>query len=138
MRIRNPQKSARTRLLRRKARVRARVIGTAARPRLAVFRSLKHVRAQIIDDGARRTLVAAADADLAKKSAKGGSASGGKAAAPEGMAAKVAAAYAVGQLIAERAKAAGITTVVFDRGGQRYHGRIRALAEGARAGGLTF
>ena len=128
MRIRNPQKSARTRLARRKARVRARVIGTAARPRLAVFRSLKHVRAQIIDDGARRTLASAADADLGKK----------KVAAPEGMAAKVAAAYAVGQLIAERAKAAGITTVVFDRGGQRYHGRIRALAEGARAGGLTF
>lgn len=128
MRIRNSQKSARTRLARRKARVRARVIGTAVRPRLAVFRSLKHVRAQIIDDGARRTLAAAADADLGKK----------KVAAPEGMAAKVAAAYAVGQLIAERAKAAGITAVVFDRGGQRYHGRIRALAEGARAGGLTF
>lgn len=128
MRIRNIQKSARTRLARRKARVRARVIGTAARPRLAVFRSLKHVRAQIIDDGARRTLAAAADADLGKK----------KTAAPEGMAAKVAAAYAVGQLIAERAKVAGITLVVFDRGGQRYHGRIRALAEGARAGGLTF
>lgn len=128
MRIRNIQKSARARLARRKARVRARVIGTAARPRLAVFRSLKHVRAQIVDDAAGRTLASAADADLGKK----------KAAAPEGMAAKVAAAYAVGQLVAERAKAAGITAVVFDRGGQRYHGRIRALAEGARAGGLTF
>lgn len=128
MRIRNIQKSARTRLARRKARVRARVTGTAARPRLAVFRSLKHVRAQIIDDTVSRTLVSATDADLGKK----------KVAAPEGMAAKVAAAYAVGQLIAERAKVAGITLVVFDRGGQRYHGRIRALAEGARAGGLTF
>ncbi len=128
MRIRNIQKSARTRLARRKARVRARVSGTTARPRLAVFRSLKHMRAQIIDDTAARTLAAATDVDLGKK----------KVAAPEGMAAKVAAAYAVGQLIAERAKAAGITTVVFDRGGQRYHGRIRALAEGARAGGLTF
>lgn len=128
MRVRNPQKSARTRLARRKARIRARVVGTAARPRLAVFRSLKHMRAQIVDDASGRTLAAAADADLAKK----------KTAAPEGMAGKVAAAYAVGQLIAERAKAAGITAVVFDRGGQRYHGRIRALADGARAGGLTF
>lgn len=128
MRIRNIQKSARTRLQRRKTRIRARVTGTAVRPRLAVFRSLKHMRAQIINDAAARTLVSATDADLGKK----------KVAAPEGMAAKVAAAYAVGQLIAERAKAAGITLVVFDRGGQRYHGRIRALAEGARAGGLTF
>lgn len=128
MRISNLQKSARTRLARRKARIRVRVTGTSARPRLAVFRSLKHVRAQIIDDAAGCTLAAATDADLGKK----------KTAAPEGMAAKVAAAYAVGQLIAERAKAAGITVVVFDRGGQRYHGRIRALADGARAGGLTF
>ncbi|TAK04985.1 50S ribosomal protein L18 [Patescibacteria group bacterium] len=128
MRIRNPQKSARARLAHRKARIRARVTGTAERPRLAVFRSLKHMRAQIVDDAARRTLASAGDADLGKK----------KVAAPEGMAAKVAAAYAVGQLIAERAKAAGVTAVVFDRGGQRYHGRIRALAEGARAGGLTF
>ncbi len=128
MRIRNPQKRKQTRLARRKARVRARVIGTAARPRLSVSRSLAHIRAQIIDDGAARTLAAAVDTDLGKK----------KLEAPEGMAAKVARAYAVGQLLAERAKAAGIDQVVFDRGGKRYHGRVRALADGARAGGLTF
>lgn len=128
MRIRNPQKRKQTRLARRKARVRARVIGTAARPRLSVSRSLTHIRAQIIDDGASRTLAAAVDTDLGKK----------KLQTPEGMAAKVARAYAVGQLLAERAKAAGISQVVFDRGGKRYHGRVRALADGARAGGLTF
>lgn len=128
MRIRNTQKSAQARLARRRARIRARVSGSAARPRLAVSRSLKHIRAQIIDDASGRTLAAAADVDLGKK----------KPQAPEGMAAKVAAAYAVGHLLAERAKAAGVSAVVFDRGGHRYHGRVRALAEGARAGGLTL
>lgn len=115
---------------RRRARVRARVIGSAKRPRLAVFRSAKHIYAQLIDDAAGRTLAAVSDAELGKRSApaKGGSASGGK----------VAAAYAAGQTLAEKAKKAGVTAVVFDRGGFSYHGRVKALADGARAGGLEF
>jgi large subunit ribosomal protein L18 len=107
---------------RRHSRVRKKVIGTAERPRLSVFRSNKHVVAQIIDDGTGRTLVSASSvADL-----KGNSTS------------NIEAALAVGKLIGERAKAAGIETVVFDRGGFLYHGRIAAIAEGARAGGLKF
>lgn len=111
---------------RRRARVRARVIGTAQRPRLAVFRSAKHIAAQLIDDAAGTTLAAADDAKMAK------------APAAEGMDAKVAKAYAVGQALAAAAKKAGVTAVVFDRGGFTYHGRVKALADGARAGGLEF
>jgi large subunit ribosomal protein L18 len=121
---------------RRRARVRARVIGSAKRPRLAVFRSAKHIYAQLIDDAAGRTLAAVSDAEVKSKksaSAKGGSASGG-----EGLDAKVASAYAAGQTLAEKAKKAGVTAVVFDRGGFSYHGRVKALADGARAGGLEF
>ncbi len=111
---------------RRRARVRARVIGTAKRPRLAVFRSAKHIYAQVIDDAAGRTLAAVSDAEV--KGAK----------AAEGMDAKVAAAFAAGAVLAEKAKKAGITAVVFDRGGFSYHGRVKALSDGARAGGLEF
>jgi large subunit ribosomal protein L18 len=111
---------------RRRARVRAKVIGTAARPRLAVFRSAKHIYAQLIDDAAGKTLAAATEAEV--KDAK----------AQEGMEAKVAKAYATGMSLAEKAKKAGISAVVFDRGGFTYHGRIKALADGARAGGLEF
>lgn len=111
---------------RRRARVRARVVGTAARPRLAVFRSAKHISAQLIDDASGRTLASADDAKM--KKAEGA----------EGMEAKVAKAYAVGAALAEKAKKAGITSVVFDRGGFTYHGRVKALADGARAGGLRF
>jgi large subunit ribosomal protein L18 len=111
---------------RRRARVRARVIGSAKRPRLAVFRSAKHIYAQLIDDAAGRTLAAVSDAEV--KNAK----------AAEGMDAKVASAYAAGQTLAEKAKKAGVTSVVFDRGGFSYHGRVKALADGARAGGLEF
>lgn len=111
---------------RRRARIRARVTGTAQRPRLAVFRSAKHVYAQLIDDAAGKTLVSATDAKAKKK------------AAVEGMEAKIASAYAVGQELAEKAKKAGITAIVFDRGGYAYHGRVKALADGARAGGLQF
>jgi len=110
---------------RRRARVRARVIGTAKRPRLAVFRSAKHIYAQVIDDAAGRTLAAVSDAEVKKAKA-------------EGMDAKVASAFAAGQALAEKAKKAGITAVVFDRGGFTYHGRVKALADGARAGGLEF
>jgi large subunit ribosomal protein L18 len=110
---------------RRRARIRARVIGSAQRPRLAVFRSAKHISAQLIDDASGKTLAAATDAKMKKADA-------------EGMEAKIAKAFAVGKDLAEKAKKAGITAVVFDRGGYTYHGRIKALADGARAGGLEF
>jgi large subunit ribosomal protein L18 len=109
----------------RHRRLRMRVRGTAERPRLAVFRSLNHIYAQLIDDASGRTL-AAADSrapDLKSRLTSGGN---------------VAAAKAVGELLAERARARGVTAVVFDRGGYQYHGRVKALAEAARAGGLTF
>ncbi len=106
-------------------RLRRFVRGSAERPRLAVFRSLKHIAAQLIDDDAGRTL---ATADSRSKDFRGANRTGGN----------VAAAKAVGTLLAERAKAAGITRVVFDRGGYMYHGRVKALADAARAGGLIF
>jgi large subunit ribosomal protein L18 len=105
-------------------RVRKRVSGSAARPRLAVFRSAQHIYAQVIDDVQQHTLVAASTLDQELKSlAKGGN---------------IDAATAVGKLVAERAKAQGIEKVVFDRGGNLYHGRVKALAEAARAAGLDF
>jgi large subunit ribosomal protein L18 len=104
--------------------VRARVEGSAERPRLAVFRSSSHIYTQVIDDVNGRTLAAASDIDPdGKSSAKG---------------AKTDRAKAVGDLIAKRAKAAGVGRVVFDRGGYLYHGRVKALADGAREGGLDF
>jgi large subunit ribosomal protein L18 len=106
-------------------RLRRWVRGTAARPRLAVFRSLNHIYAQIVDDDTGRTLVAA---DSRSKEFRTGQPRGGN----------VAAAKVVGTLLAERAKAAGLTQVVFDRGGYKYHGRVKALADAARAGGLAF
>ena len=104
---------------RRHLRVRNKVIGTAERPRLVVFRSLKHIYAQLVDDTANRTL--ATVSDLAIEQGKKGER-----------------ATEVGKLIAERAKTAGVTRVVFDRAGYRYHGRIKAVADGARKGGLEF
>ena len=106
-------------------RLRRWVRGTAARPRLAVFRSLNHIYAQLVDDETGRTLAAA---DSRSKEFRGSQPRGGN----------VAAAKAVGALLAERAKAAGISQVVFDRGGYKYHGRVKALADAARAGGLAF
>lgn len=113
--------------LRRRARVRAHISGSATRPRLSVFKSAKHIYAQLIDDQAAATLVHATDQEVKtpKKS-------------KETVHRKVALAEAVGTLLADKAKAKKITTVVFDRGGYRYHGRVKALAEGARAGGLEF
>ena len=109
--------------IRRHARVRKTVRGTAERPRLAVFRSNKHISAQVIDDRAGRTLAAASthEGEL-----RGGSTSN-KDAAGE-----------VGRLVAERAKAAGVDKVVFDRGGFQYHGRVAAVADAARSAGLEF
>jgi large subunit ribosomal protein L18 len=111
--------------LKRHRRVRAKVFGTAERPRLNVFRSLKHIYVQLIDDDAGHTL---ASASTVEESFRTTGATGGN----------VAAARAVGAKIAERAKEKGITRVVFDRGGFRYHGRVKNLADAAREGGLEF
>ncbi len=108
---------------RRHKRVRRRVEGTAERPRLAVFRSNKHITAQLIDDLAGRTLASASSVEPSLRETPGGN---------------IAAARSVGSLVASRAKSAGITTVVFDRGGFAYHGRVAALADAARAEGLEF
>ena len=109
----------------RKARIRRHVRGSAARPRLAVFRSLNHIYAQIVDDDQARTLCAA---DSRSKEFRAQHRTGGN----------IAAAKAVGALLAERARACGLERVVFDRGGYMYHGRVKALADAARAGGLIF
>lgn len=110
----------------RKNRVRARVIGTATRPRLSVFRSLKHIYAQLIDDAKQVTLAGVmsktADVKLAPAEYKG----------------KTRAAYAVGLALGAAAREAGITKAVFDRNAYKYHGRVKAVAEGARQGGLEF
>ena len=104
-------------------RIRKRLRGLPERPRLSVFRSLDHIYAQIIDDGAGRTLVAASSAEKGSKVKSGGNIAGAK---------------AIGKLLAERAKEKGVSKVVFDRGGYLYHGRVKALAEAAREGGLEF
>ena len=111
-------------LLRRKRheRLRLRIEGSPARPRLSIFRSAKYIYAQVIDDVSGRTLAAAS-------SREPGMANGGG---------KVDAARAVGKAVAERARAAGVSSVVLDRGGYQYHGRVRSLTEGAREGGLDL
>src|SRR6476646_3541304 len=103
-------------------RIRRKLAGTTERPRLAVFRSVAHIYAQVIDDTQGKTLVSASSVD------KGAKTNGGN----------VAAAKAIGKLVADRAKEKGIKSVVFDRGGYQYHGRIKALADAARAAGLEF
>jgi large subunit ribosomal protein L18 len=115
-----PTEARREARLARHARVRKRISGTAERPRLAVFRSLTHIYAQLIDDRSGRTIAAALDLDAA-------------AAGPKTERAK-----RVGTLLAERAAGKGISEVVFDRGGYLYHGRVKALADAARAAGLRF
>jgi large subunit ribosomal protein L18 len=109
--------------IRRHTRVRKKVSGSLERPRLAVFRSNRHIYAQLIDDVRAVTLVAASDAEVG---------------ADKKGAGKTGRAKAVGELIASRAKEAGIDRAVFDRGGRLYHGRVAALAEGAREGGLQI
>lgn len=117
------RRSVKSRALRRRQlRVRKRISGQPERPRLVVSRSLRHVTAQIVDDTAGRTLAAASSMET------GVSAAGDK----------TAQARRVGQVVAQRATEAGVTAVVFDRGGRRYHGRVAALADGAREGGLAF
>jgi large subunit ribosomal protein L18 len=107
--------------LKRRRRVRAKVHGTAERPRISVFRSNRGVAAQLIDDDAGRTLAAVNWIEASLRDLKGSEQ-----------------AKKAGELLAERAKAAGVEAVVFDRGGYQYHGRVQALADGAREGGLTF
>jgi len=121
-RIRKP-KTAEQRRARRHVRVRRKVQGTTERPRLVVFRSLKHIYAHLVDDTKGRMLFGVADR------------SDGVTATDSG---KVAKGFAVGLALAERAKKEGITRVVFDRAGYAYHGRVKAVAEGARKGGLEF
>ena len=107
------------------ARVRTRVSGTPERPRLCIYRSLGHIYAQIIDDRSGRTIISASSLDKeTKKNLKGGG--------------NIASAKAIGKIIADRAKAAGVVKVVFDRGGYKYHGRVKALADAAREAGLQF
>jgi large subunit ribosomal protein L18 len=108
---------------RRHARLRKKVVGTAVRPRLVVTRSTRHMVAQVVDDAVGRTLVSASTLEADLRGFDGD---------------KTAKARRVGELVAERAKAAGIEAVVFDRGGNKYHGRVAAVAEGAREGGLAL
>ncbi len=108
---------------RRHLRVRKKVRGTAARPRLAVFRSNKHIYAQVIDDVSGRTIASASTMEASERGAGNGT---------------VGAARSVGERVADRAKGEGVDTVVFDRGGFKYHGRVAAVADGARSAGLEF
>jgi large subunit ribosomal protein L18 len=123
MRAIHSPKTRNDRRYRRHLRVRTRVAGTAERPRLVVFRSLKHIYAQLVNDDQGVTLLGVSDASEGVDSTTTG---------------KVNRAKATGKLLAEKAKAAGVTKVVFDRAGYRYHGRVQAVAEGAREGGLEF
>jgi len=107
----------------RKKRIRKKISGTAERPRLSVFRSARHVYAQVIDDVAGKTLVAAASFEKGQDKSKN---------------ANIEACSELGKLIASRCKEKKISTIVFDKNGQRYHGRVKALADGAREGGLLF
>ena len=113
--------TAPARRLKRRRRVRAKVHGTAERPRISVFRSNRGIFAQLVDDDAGRTLASVSWTEAELRSL-----------------ARMEQAHRAGQLLAERAKAAGIEAAVFDRGGYQYHGRVKALAEGAREGGLAF
>ncbi len=123
MRSIHSPKTREERRYRRHLRVRKKVSGTVERPRLVVLRSIKHIYAQLVDDGRGATILSVGDSSE-------GLVLDGKG--------KVAKAKAAGKLLASKAKAAGITKVVFDRGGYRYHGRVQAVADGAREGGLEF
>jgi len=127
MTVRSKRRTNRAARKRRHLRVRKRVRGTAQRPRLCVYRSARHIYGQIIDDDSRITLVSASDLGSTAAAVTDDDGSG-----------KQASARAVGRQLAQTAQDAGISTVVFDRAGYLYHGRVRALAEAARAGGLVF
>ncbi len=121
------KKSRRTSRLRRHRRIRKRVAGTAERPRLVVYRSIRNIEGQLVDDDAGLTLVGLSTLDPALREFE-----------PEGQNRKVEHAFAAGKKLAERAREQGIEAVVFDRGGYKYHGRVKAFADGAREGGLKF
>lgn len=120
----NAQRQHNARIVRRVARVRAKIVGTLQRPRFCVTRTLAHVYAQIIDDASGKTLIAVRDVDIPEADRKGKN--------------KQTVSALVGTLAAERAQAKGITQVVFDRRDKKYHGRVRAVAEAARLAGLIF
>jgi large subunit ribosomal protein L18 len=120
--VRKP-KTGRELRKRRHLRVRKKVAGTPERPRLVVFRSLKHIYAHLVDDSTGKVLMGVADGTEGVKAEKNG---------------KIAKGFAVGQVLAAKAKEAGIARVVFDRAGYAYHGRVKAVADGARKGGLEF
>lgn len=125
----NTQKNKQQKLIeRRKHRVRSRIQGTTERPRLSVHRSLRYISAQIIDDQTGSTIAASTDRGLKDSEVN----------AEKGRSKNTARAFAVGMDIAKQAQAKGITVIVFDRGPYKYHGRVQALAEGAREGGLKF
>ena len=121
---RNPRQLLRER---RHKRIRKKIQGTAERPRLVVFRSLKNIEGQLVDDGSGRTIMGLSTLDQSLRSFE-----------PEGSNRKVEQAFAAGKLLGQRAREQGIEAVVFDRGGYQYHGRVKAFAEGAREGGLRF
>ncbi len=123
----NLRYSRRIRRAKRHRRVRKKIRGTAERPRLVVYRSLRNIEGQIVDDDASRTLVGLSTLSPELRSFK-----------PEGRNRKVELAREAGRLLARKALEAGVETVVFDRGGYKYHGRVKAFAEGAREGGLKF
>jgi len=126
--MKNRSKERRDYRERRRTRIRKKIRGTADRPRLVVFRSLKHIEGQLVDDERGVTLVGL--------STRGGDVS--RSDAEEEMAGKIADSYVAGKKLAEQAVEAGVEAVVFDRGGYPYHGRVKAFADGARAGGLRF
>ena len=125
--IGNTKKSRRIQRAKRHRRIRKKIQGTAERPRLVVFRSIKNIEGQIIDDDSARTLVGVSTLAEELKGFKG-----------ESRMPNVEIAFEAGKLLADKAKAAGVEVVVFDRAGYKYHGRVKAFAEGARKGGLEF
>ncbi len=125
--IGNLKKTRRTMRARRHRRIRKKLLGTPERPRLVVFRSLKNIEGQVVDDRAGRTIVGVSSLAPEMKDFEA-----------ESRNPRVEAAKETGKLLAERAKEAGVEKVIFDRGGYRYHGRVKAFAEGAREGGLDF
>ena len=127
--MKNPQTIKNINRRRRKTKARKKIIGTKSRPRISVYRSLKHIYAQLIDDEKSSTLVSASDLELVEKKARPKKEKGKS---------KTSVSFEVGKLLAEKAKKKNIKRVIFDRGGFKYHGRIKSLADGAREGGLEF
>ncbi|MBU4360777.1 50S ribosomal protein L18 [Patescibacteria group bacterium] len=134
----NKQKIKTQKQQRRKARVRAQIFGTATKPRLSVFRSLKNISAQLIDDEKGKTLASANDKKLDKKEIEKLRNEGIENKNNNNLTNKVLIAYQVGKILAEKAMAKKIKTCVFDKSGYKYHGRVKAIAEGARKAGLKF